>query len=397
MDDLLKDFLAETGAQLAIVDQQLGRFVQDSSNARLIAPIAGLFRGVKGACGLLDLPLLERVAGGAERQIARLRQGDAASVGLVLAAIDNVRTILQTIAVTGREPDASPDDEAPDPPRAEAAPKSARADVTMTAIIVAIDGESYAIPCDLVEDIVTRPPGAASDAEVVVDLGSVLDGRPARARAVALRLRIGARSLTALADSATNIGAIVVTPLPAALRRRSICSGATLLHDGVVALVFDAAGILAAFEGAEGVRGGAKPDADQRPRPPAHATPSKASPGAVLIVDPEQCSRNLFARAFGAAGRPVLAAATMIAADRILRGEEAIAMVLIALDPPVPDDAVRALARLARSRRGLTIIGLSAHHRDSARMRALGLDGAIGKFDRPALLALAPAHAGEPA
>jgi len=403
MDDLLKDFLVETGAQIAIVDQQRGRFVQDSSNARLIAPIAGLFRDIKGACGLLDLPLLERIARGVEPHIARLRQGDAASVGHVLAAIDNVRTILQSIALRGCEPDASPDAEAPEPPtpRTEAAPKSARADVTITAIIVAIDGEPYAIPCELVEDIVTRLPGAASgdDGDAVVDLGAILDGRPARARAVALRLRIGAKSLTALADSATNIGAIIVTPLPAALRRRSICSGATLLHDGAVALVLDPAGILAAFDRADvgkPDRAGAAPNTDLRGQP---AAPIKASPGAVLIVDPEQCSRNLFARALGAAGRPVLAAATMIAADRILRGEETIAMVLIALDPPVPDDDVRALARLARSRRKLTIIGLSAHHGDSARMRALGLDGAIAKFDRPAMLALAPtpAHAGAPA
>jgi CheY-like chemotaxis protein len=396
MDDLFKDFLTETGAQLAIVDQQIGRFVRDSSNARLVAPIAALFRGINGACGLLDLPRLERIAGGAELQIVRLRQGDAASVGHILAAIDNVRTILQSVAATGHEPEA---DAGAPAPNAEAPPTAARADATITAIIVSIDGESFALPCDCVEDIATPPPGAHSDVGPVVDLGAVLDGRPARAREVALRLRIGAKSVTALADSATDIGAIVVTPLPAPLRRRSICSGATLLHDGVVALVLDPAGILAALDRASVARPdptSATPNADPSVRP---AAPAKASPGAVLIVDSEQCSRNLFARAFGAAGRPVLAAATMIAADRILRGEETIAMVLIALDPPVPDDDVRALAGLARSRRSLTIIGLSANRGDSARMRALGLDGAIGKFDPPALLALAPTrvHAGEPA
>ena len=58
MDDLLREFLTETSESLDTVDNQLVRFEQDPSDAKILDNIFRLVHTIKGTCGFLGLPRL---------------------------------------------------------------------------------------------------------------------------------------------------------------------------------------------------------------------------------------------------------------------------------------------------------------------------------------------------
>ncbi len=62
MDDLLREFLTETSESLDTVDNQLVRFEQDPSDAKILDNIFRLVHTIKGTCGFLGLPRLEALA-----------------------------------------------------------------------------------------------------------------------------------------------------------------------------------------------------------------------------------------------------------------------------------------------------------------------------------------------
>ena len=51
MDDLLREFLTETSESLDTVDNQLVRFEQDPSDAKILDNIFRLVHTIKGTCG----------------------------------------------------------------------------------------------------------------------------------------------------------------------------------------------------------------------------------------------------------------------------------------------------------------------------------------------------------
>lgn len=107
MDELLKDFLVETGEHIEAVTAQLVRFERDPGDTRIIANIYRLVHSIKGTCGFLDLPRLEAVAHAAETLIGRLRDGAPPTpdaVNLVLRAVDRVKQIVAGIEKGGSEP-----------------------------------------------------------------------------------------------------------------------------------------------------------------------------------------------------------------------------------------------------------------------------------------------------
>ncbi len=107
MDELLKDFLVETGEQIEAVTDQLVRFERDPGDSRIIANIFRLVHSIKGTCGFLDLPRLEAVAHAAEALIGRLRDGAPPTpdaVTLVLRAVDRIKAIVAGIEETAAEP-----------------------------------------------------------------------------------------------------------------------------------------------------------------------------------------------------------------------------------------------------------------------------------------------------
>ena len=77
MDDLLREFLAETGEHLDVVDVELVRFEREPNNEAILRNIFRLVHTIKGTCGFLGLPRLEALAHAAETLMGRFRDGMA--------------------------------------------------------------------------------------------------------------------------------------------------------------------------------------------------------------------------------------------------------------------------------------------------------------------------------
>tara|TARA_B100000315_G_scaffold228387_1_gene237052 strand:+ start:5390 stop:8275 length:2886 start_codon:yes stop_codon:yes gene_type:complete len=109
MDDLLTEFLTETGESLAVLDVELVKFEQDPSDADILSNIFRLVHTIKGTSGFLGLPRLEKVAHAGEDVLGKFRDGDLEvtpeAVTLVLKTIDSIRDSLQGLEDTGSEPE----------------------------------------------------------------------------------------------------------------------------------------------------------------------------------------------------------------------------------------------------------------------------------------------------
>lgn len=113
MDELLRDFVTETNESLDVVDVELVRFEQDPNNAKILDNIFRLVHTIKGTCGFLELPRLEALAHAAETLMGKFRDGLPATndaVTLVLATIDRIKEILDSLEQHQREPDGTDDD-----------------------------------------------------------------------------------------------------------------------------------------------------------------------------------------------------------------------------------------------------------------------------------------------
>ncbi|MDE2007159.1 MAG: Hpt domain-containing protein, partial [Rhodospirillales bacterium] len=108
MDDLLAEFLTETNENLAELDVALVRLETTPDDAANLSFIFRLVHTIKGTCGFLGLPRLEKVAHAAENVLSRLRDGELrpvpALVSLVLAALDRIKAIVAALGETGAEP-----------------------------------------------------------------------------------------------------------------------------------------------------------------------------------------------------------------------------------------------------------------------------------------------------
>ena len=108
MDDLLREFLTETSESLDTVDNQLVKFEQEPNNAKILDNIFRLVHTIKGTCGFLGLPRLERVAHAGENVLGKVRDGVLTAtpdtVTLVLAGLDRIKLIVTGLAATGSEP-----------------------------------------------------------------------------------------------------------------------------------------------------------------------------------------------------------------------------------------------------------------------------------------------------
>jgi two-component system chemotaxis sensor kinase CheA len=108
MDDLIADFLTETGEGLAGLDAALLRLERHPDDARTIGEIFRLIHTIKGTCGFLGLSRLEKVAHAGENVLGRYREGSLAvtsgGVSLILRVVDRVREIMTGLEATGAEP-----------------------------------------------------------------------------------------------------------------------------------------------------------------------------------------------------------------------------------------------------------------------------------------------------
>ncbi|WP_238183795.1 chemotaxis protein CheA, partial [Methylobacterium trifolii] len=107
MDDLLREFLTESGEHLDTVDAELVRFEQDPNNETILRNIFRLVHTIKGTCGFLGLPRLEALAHAAETLMGRFRDGlpvTSPAVTLILATLDRLKAILAELEAAGTEP-----------------------------------------------------------------------------------------------------------------------------------------------------------------------------------------------------------------------------------------------------------------------------------------------------
>ena len=111
MDDLLKEFLAETTESLAVLDVELVRFERETSDTTILSNIFRLMHTIKGTCGFLGLPRLGAVAHAGENILGKFRDGELEvtprAVTLILKAIDQIRALLTEMEATGAEPAGS--------------------------------------------------------------------------------------------------------------------------------------------------------------------------------------------------------------------------------------------------------------------------------------------------
>ncbi|KMO14375.1 ATPase [Methylobacterium indicum] len=107
MDDLLREFLTESGEHLDTVDLELVRFEQDPNNQTILRNIFRLVHTIKGTCGFLGLPRLEALAHAAETLMGKFRDGmpvTSPAVSLILQTLDRIKLILAELERTGGEP-----------------------------------------------------------------------------------------------------------------------------------------------------------------------------------------------------------------------------------------------------------------------------------------------------
>jgi two-component system, chemotaxis family, sensor kinase CheA len=110
MDELLSEFLTETGEGLDQLDVELVRFEQEPNNAEMLNTIFRLVHTVKGTCGFLGLNRLARLAHAAETLMGQYRDGAPVTVdgvSVILASIDRIKQILTGLERDGVEPPGS--------------------------------------------------------------------------------------------------------------------------------------------------------------------------------------------------------------------------------------------------------------------------------------------------
>jgi two-component system chemotaxis sensor kinase CheA len=108
MDDLLNEFLTETSESIEEVDVQLVELEQDPNNKGVLDNIFRLVHTIKGTCGFLGLPRLEKVAHAAENVLGKFRDGElmvtSDSVTVILESLDRIKSILADLEQTEEEP-----------------------------------------------------------------------------------------------------------------------------------------------------------------------------------------------------------------------------------------------------------------------------------------------------
>ena len=111
MDDLIAEFLTETNESLDELDNDLVNLEQNPNDKDLLGKIFRLMHTIKGTCGFLDLPRLEKVAHHAENVLGRFRDGDLevtpSYVTLIFESIDRIKYIVTEIEAQGGEPSGS--------------------------------------------------------------------------------------------------------------------------------------------------------------------------------------------------------------------------------------------------------------------------------------------------
>jgi two-component system chemotaxis sensor kinase CheA len=107
MDDIIKEFLVESGESLDKLDRDLLVLERDPGNGKCIDRIFRALHTIKGTCGFLGFHRLERVAHTGENLLQRLREKSLpwqAEMGnALLKTVDAIRLHLECLEQAGKE------------------------------------------------------------------------------------------------------------------------------------------------------------------------------------------------------------------------------------------------------------------------------------------------------
>ncbi|MDP4840393.1 MAG: Hpt domain-containing protein [Alphaproteobacteria bacterium] len=109
MDDIIQDFLMETAENLLQLDVDLVALEQDHNNTELLGNIFRTIHTIKGTCGFIGLPRLEKVAHHGENVLDKFRNGDLDvtpdAITAILHCIDTIKEIMAYLEENGEEPE----------------------------------------------------------------------------------------------------------------------------------------------------------------------------------------------------------------------------------------------------------------------------------------------------
>ncbi len=226
MDDIIQEFVTETNESLALLDQEMVKFEQQPNDADTLSRIFRVMHTIKGTCGFLGLPRLEKVAHAGEDVLGKFRDGalvvSQEAVTLILRCLDRIREMVQALEQTGAEPEgedsalinelrAMADGKAPAPvvaaPVAAAAAESPKAVVATGGFPVAQD---LLDECAAAEGRVVEEPHVEAKTEVVA--APVVAAKPAAVAAAPVERgeeKAGAQSIRVSVDVLENLMTLV--------------------------------------------------------------------------------------------------------------------------------------------------------------------------------------------
>ncbi len=107
MDDLISEFITETGESLGLLDLELVKLEKNPEDAAILGTIFRVMHTIKGTCGFLGLPRLESVAHAGENVLGKIRdkqlKATPEAVTLILESLDNIKRLLDYLSEHGEE------------------------------------------------------------------------------------------------------------------------------------------------------------------------------------------------------------------------------------------------------------------------------------------------------
>ncbi|CAN5180935.1 hypothetical protein BH10PSE13_BH10PSE13_19250 [soil metagenome] len=114
VEDLIGDFVAETLECLEALSSEVVAWENDPTDRERLDAFFRFFHTVKGSCGFLNLPRVEKLAHSAEDVLAAIRSGDRTpdpvTITAVLAVMDHIADIARALGDGTPGPDESDDD-----------------------------------------------------------------------------------------------------------------------------------------------------------------------------------------------------------------------------------------------------------------------------------------------
>ena len=105
--DVLREFLLESTENLNRLDSEIIELEQRPADKELLASVFRTIHTIKGTCGFLGFPLLERIAHQAESLLSLLRSGEKRLsprlVAVILECVDAIRKILANLEASEKE------------------------------------------------------------------------------------------------------------------------------------------------------------------------------------------------------------------------------------------------------------------------------------------------------